>query len=176
MDLVVSILAIVGLGATGMSSLETSDWSTHMELMPLGLTQIFPQQQDAQVLPVTAQAQIGTALIQLEVAQTAQQQALGLMFRTALPDDRGMLFPFAEPRVAHFWMKNCKIALDMIFIRNGMIKAIQADAPPCNHSFCQTYSSNVVVDQVIELRGGRAQELGVKIGDRIQVQSLSPQS
>lgn len=131
------------------------------------------QENQGQMLPITAQAKIGQQVIQLEVAKTPQQQALGLMFRTSLPDERGMLFPFNRPRIAGFWMKNCKIALDMIFLRNGVVKAIQVQAPPCQQEPCPSYGPDVPVDMVIELRGGRSQELGVKVGDRIPIQFLN---
>ena len=50
--------------------------------------------QEGQVLPITAQAKISGQIINLEVAKTLQEQAIGLMYRTELPDDQGMLFSF----------------------------------------------------------------------------------
>ncbi|NEP16388.1 MAG: DUF192 domain-containing protein [Leptolyngbya sp. SIO4C1] len=127
-----------------------------------------------QILPITAQAAVGSEVIQLEVAQTAEQQATGLMYRTALADNRGMLFPFESPRRTAFWMKNVPIALDMVFLLNGRVQAIQAEAPPCATEPCPVYGpSRLLVDQVIELRGGRAAELGLEPGDRIEISSLS---
>jgi hypothetical protein len=136
---------------------------------------IITQENRGQMLPITAKAKIGAVVINLEVAKTPQQQALGLMYRTDLADNRGMLFPFAQPRVVGFWMKDCKIPLDMIFLRDGVVKAIQVNAPPCQQEPCPTYGPNVPVDQVIELRGGRSQELGVKVGDRIPINFLNSQ-
>ena len=72
-----------------------------------------PQIEQGQQLPTTAIAHISQENIQLEVAQTPQQQAIGLMFRESLADDRGMLFPFDSKRIARFWMKNVPISLDM---------------------------------------------------------------
>lgn len=131
-----------------------------------------PTENLGQMLPVTAQTTIGGEVIQLEVAQTPQQQQMGLMFRTSLADNRGMLFPFSPPRIVGFWMKNCKIPLDMIFIRDGIVQAIEVSAPPCTAAPCPTYGPDVPIDQVIELRGGRSQELGVKPGDRIVIEPL----
>jgi uncharacterized protein len=128
-----------------------------------------------QTLPITAQTTIAGKLIQLEVARTPQEQATGLMGRTSLADDRGMLFLFSPPRPTQFWMKNTLINLDMIFIRNGIVKAIAANVPPCKADPCPTYGSmGEVIDQVIELRGGRSAELGLKVGDRVPVQFLNP--
>ena len=122
------------------------------------------------VLPISARARIADRPIELEVAKTTEQQAMGLMYRTDLPDDRGMLFEFKPARWVNFWMKNCKISLDMIFIRDGVVTAIEVSAPPCTADPCPTYGPDTAVDRVIELRGGRAAELGVKVGDRIAIE------
>ncbi|WP_333056334.1 MULTISPECIES: DUF192 domain-containing protein [unclassified Microcoleus] len=105
--------------------------------------------------------------IGLEVAQTPQEQATGLMFRTELPDDRGMFFPIEPPRNVRFWMKNVFIELDMVFLREGVVQAIIPNVPPCLSETCPNYGPDVPVDGVIELRGGRAAQLGLKVGDRI---------
>jgi uncharacterized membrane protein (UPF0127 family) len=175
MPQVIDRCVVMGLGITviGLALLLTPNEITKRHFMPPLLAQLPSLETKGQMLPITAEAQIGAELIQFEVAQTPQQQALGLMFRTHLPSNRGMLFPLGRPRVVGFWMKNCKISLDLIFLRNGIVQWIQAEAPPCTTEPCPSYGPNVPVDQVIELRGGRAQELGVKVGDRIQVQPLS---
>jgi uncharacterized protein len=132
---------------------------------------------EGQVLPVSARARIAdrplaepSKRIELEVAKTPEQQAMGLMYRTSLPDNRGMLFEFKPARWVNFWMKNCQISLDMIFIRDGVVTAIQAGAPPCTAEPCPTYGPDTTVDRVIELRSGRAAELGLKVGDRIAIE------
>lgn len=127
-----------------------------------------------QSLPITAQAKIAGKTIQLEVARTPDQQRIGLMNRTSLASDRGMLFLFNPARPTQFWMKNTLISLDMLFLRNGVIKVIEKNVPPCKADPCRTYGSlSEPIDQVIELRGGRASELGLKVGDRLPVRFLS---
>jgi uncharacterized protein len=123
-----------------------------------------------QVLPVSARSRIADRPIELEVAKTSEQQAMGLMYRTSLADDRGMLFEFKPARGVNFWMKNCKISLDLIFLRDGVVEAISAETPPCTADPCPTYGPNTPVDRVIEIRGGRAAELGLKVGDRIEIE------
>jgi hypothetical protein len=126
-----------------------------------------------QVLPVSARARLGGETIDLEVTSTPQQQALGLMYRRELPDNRGMLFGFDPPRPVSFWMKNVPIPLDMIFVRDGKITAIESEVPPCQSQVCPTYGPLTPVDRVIELRGGRAAELGLQVGDRIEIEFFS---
>ena len=129
-----------------------------------------------QVLPVSARTRIADRPIQLEVAKTVEQQDIGLMYRTSLADDRGMLFEFKLAQRVSFWMKNCKISLDMIFLRDGVVEAIEHSAPPCTANPCPTYKPDTAVNRVIELRGGRATELGVKVGDRIKIEFLPQQT
>ncbi|MGE5657504.1 MAG: DUF192 domain-containing protein [Actinomycetota bacterium] len=135
-------------------------------------TVVQAQQHLGQRLPIAAEATIAGQAIQLEVAKTPEQQAMGLMYRTSLPDNQGMLFAFTPARPVRFWMKNCQMSLDMIFVRGGVVQAVAANTPPCQAEPCPTYGPNVTVDQVIELRGGRAAELGVKAGDRIAIRWL----
>lgn len=127
-----------------------------------------------QMLPIRATATMGGEVIQLEVTETPEQQALGLMFRDRLPDNRGMLFSFDPPRPVGFWMKNVRISLDMIFLRNGEVRHIAANVPPCNKPDpeCPAYGPPEVIDRVIELRGGRAKELGLEVGDLITIEFL----
>ena len=99
----------------------------------------------------------------VEVADTDAKQAQGLMFRSNLAADAGMLFEFAEPKVATIWMKNTEISLDLVFIRsNGKIVKIEHGAQPQS---LRSASSEVVVAAVLELPAGRAQDLGISPGD-----------
>ena len=95
----------------------------------------------------------------VEVARTAEEQAQGLMHRTSLPADGGMLFPFARPRIASFWMKNTLIPLDMIFIRaDGSVDRIAENTIP---ESLEPVVSGGEVSAVLELAGGTAARLGI---------------
>lgn len=122
-----------------------------------------------QNLPISAKVTLGKEEIELEVTETSQQQQLGLMFRQSLPENRGMLFSFSPPRMVSFWMKNVVIPLDMIFIYDGKIKAIESNVPPCNVDPCPVYGPNALIDGVIELKGGRAKELNLTVGDDVKI-------
>ncbi|MFN3620040.1 DUF192 domain-containing protein [Sphingorhabdus sp.] len=101
----------------------------------------------------------------VEVARTTAQQAKGLMFRTELPDNAGMIFPFPEPRIASFWMKNTVISLDIIFVRaNGTIESIADNTVPYS---TVPVASGEPVTAVLELRGGLAAEMGIAAGDNV---------
>jgi uncharacterized membrane protein (UPF0127 family) len=102
----------------------------------------------------------------VEIARTSMQQAKGLMFRSELADDKGMVFPFPETRGASFWMKNTFIPLDIIFVRaDGSIENIAANTTPYS---TDPVLSTAPVAAVLELRGGLAAELGIKPGDKVR--------
>ncbi len=131
--------------------------------------------QQVQKLPVSAQVNINGQTIRLEVARTSEEQSIGLMNRTDLAKDRGMLFVFSPPRPVSFWMKNTLIPLDMVFMSNGVVKYIGTQIPPCAGDPCPSYGPEpkIDIDGVIELRGGRAAELNLKIDDRLKVSKYS---
>jgi len=131
-----------------------------------------PETALGQSLPISAQFVVGDRVLGLEVAQTAEQQATGLMHRTTLADDRGMLFEFNPPQSVRFWMKNVAIPLDMIFIKDGKVKVIAKAVPPCKTTPCPTYGPGTPIDRVIELRGGRTTELGLEVGEPVKITFL----
>ncbi|MEP7351413.1 MAG: DUF192 domain-containing protein [Sphingorhabdus sp.] len=110
-----------------------------------------------------------TRAFTVEVAANSMEQAKGMMFRTELADNRGMIFPFPEARMASFWMKNTVIPLDIIFIRaNGTIESIAENAIPYS---TVPVEAGEPVTAVLELRGGLAAELGIGAGDKVRWQS-----
>jgi uncharacterized membrane protein (UPF0127 family) len=123
-----------------------------------------------QKLPISASANIANQQINLEVARTPRQREKGLMYRTSLAANRGMLFVYEPPQPVSFWMRNTKIPLDMVFLRDGRVKLLKVNVPPCRvNSSCPIYETDTAIDQVVELRAGRAAELGLKIGDRVNI-------
>jgi uncharacterized membrane protein (UPF0127 family) len=104
--------------------------------------------------------------IDIEVAEDPQEKAMGLMFRTELADNRGMLFPYSEARELSMWMRNTYIPLDMLFIRpDGVIHRIEVRAEPMSE---RIISSQGNVSAVLELPGGATERLGIKAGDRVR--------
>ncbi|HEY1890192.1 MAG TPA: DUF192 domain-containing protein [Steroidobacteraceae bacterium] len=102
---------------------------------------------------------------QIWIADTPARQEQGLMFVRDLPRSQGMIFPQGSPQVAHFWMKNTYIPLDMVFIgEDGRIAKIIANAHPFS---LDVLSSDVPVVAVLEILGGEAQALGLSVGDRV---------
>lgn len=101
----------------------------------------------------------------IEMADTDERRALGLMYRTSLPQDAGMLFDFKTDSPVAMWMRNTRIPLDMLFIRrDGRIANIAQRTVPFSET--SIYSSGPV-RAVLELNGGTAERLGLKPGDRV---------
>ena len=119
-----------------------------------------------EVAPLTVTSGSKTHRFLVEMARSDAEQAKGLMFRTELGPDEGMLFPRNPPDIASFWMKNTPLPLDIIFVGvDGRIINIAANTTP--------YSLDPVVADgltgaVLELRGGRAAELGIGPGDKVE--------
>jgi uncharacterized protein len=117
-------------------------------------------------VPLTIESSGKTNRFVVEVAETGEQQARGLMFRKSLAPDRGMVFPRDPPGDASFWMKNTLIPLDMIFIRtDGTIARIAENTVPMS---LDPVPSLEPVGAVLEIAGGRSAELGIKAGDRVR--------
>lgn len=107
----------------------------------------------------------GERAIEVEVAETPQEKAVGLMFRRSLPESSGMLFPYEAPQEVTMWMRNTFIPLDMVFIRaDGVVHRIEARTEPLSE---RTIASRGPVTAVLELAGGVAEKLGLRPGDRV---------
>jgi uncharacterized membrane protein (UPF0127 family) len=99
------------------------------------------------------------------IADNAARQEQGLMFVRDLPEGQGMLFPQKKLRQMSMWMKNTYVELDMVFIgKKGAIDQIIEHAHPLS---LETLSSKEPVSAVLELKGGEAARLELKVGDRV---------
>lgn len=106
-----------------------------------------------------------TVQLKVEIAADDAARAYGLMNRTSMPDDHGMLFVFPDNAPRTFWMHNTLIPLDMLFIAaDGTILHIHANAHPNDDT---PIPSRFAVPQVLEINGGAAAKWGVKEGDRV---------
>jgi uncharacterized membrane protein (UPF0127 family) len=116
-------------------------------------------------IPLTIQTARGVRKFSVEIARTEQEQAKGLMFRTSLPDNGGMIFPMRQPGPVAFWMKNTPLPLDIIFIRaDGTIARIAAETVPYSLDLVE---SGEPVTAVLEIAGGAAAAAGIQEGDRV---------
>ena len=118
-----------------------------------------------QVIPLTIVSANGRHAFRVEVVRSEAEQAKGLMFRTAMGTNEGMIFPMEPARQASFWMKNTVIALDLVFIGpDKRIESIAANAVPYALA---PIGSKGSVSAVLELNGGRAAQLGLAPGDKV---------
>ena len=110
--------------------------------------------------------------VALEVPRTWHQYTLGLQLRPPLPAGRGMWFAYRPARVARFWMHRTPQPLDMVFVRNGRVIAIETAAAPCMRLPCLSYGPNEPVDGVLELAAGKASRLDLRVGSPLRVELL----
>jgi uncharacterized membrane protein (UPF0127 family) len=108
----------------------------------------------------------GAQVVSVEITETVEEKAKGLMFRTKLADNEGMLFSYDRPQEITMWMRNTLIPLDMVFIRpNGVVHRIEAWTRPLSEAIVASQGD---VSACLELAGGAAERMGLRPGDRIE--------
>ena len=121
---------------------------------------------------LTIETKRGPVAFDIEIATTAAERAKGLMYRTELAPNAGMLFDFETDQQVYMWMKNTYIPLDMLFIRaDGRVASIATDTTPLS---TQTIESGAVVRAVLELPAGTAKAKGIAIGDTVLHRMFAP--
>ena len=119
----------------------------------------------SKIEPLTIATEGDAVMFTVEIADTEELRARGLMFRQRLPADKGMLFDFGEPRPVSMWMKNTYIPLDMLFIRpDGSIAYIAENTVPKS---LDAIGVQEPVLGVLELAAGTARKHGIRAGDMV---------
>lgn len=111
----------------------------------------------------------------VEIADDLAEQAQGLMFRRELAPDHGMLFVYGRAQPQGFWMKNCYIALDIMFFDDDA-RYINGHygVPPCQRDPCPIYASNRDARYVLELGAGIGKALALAPGDELSLPVTRP--
>ena len=108
----------------------------------------------------------GRHVFQVEIANNDATREHGLMDRRYMAPDHGMLFAFDREEPVSFWMKNTYIPLDMIFIApSGVVTHIAANAEPLSERVVPSGGPSIAV---LELNGGMAASIGLKVGDKVR--------
>ena len=108
----------------------------------------------------------GQAVFSVEIADTPQDRARGLMFRESMPRGAGMLFVYDKPQSVSFWMKNTLIGLDMLFAdKTGRIMRVHSNAIPGDLT---PIPGGDNIFAVLEINGGLAQSYGITEGSEIR--------
>jgi uncharacterized membrane protein (UPF0127 family) len=124
---------------------------------------------DSRLIPIHTPSGV---TIQAEIADTPRKRATGLMFRDHLKKDHGMLFFFSEPQAWTFWMKNTKIALDLIWLDGKKrVVHIERSVPICTRTddSCPQYRPNSDEAMfVLEIAGGTVESYKIEKGSKLQ--------
>jgi len=103
--------------------------------------------------------------IDIEIADDDSKREVGMMGRPTMEEHQGMLFVLEQEQMASFWMKNCPLPLDMIFINKlGEIVTICKNTTPFSE---QSYSATALTLFVLEVNAGFTDKYGIKEGDKI---------
>ena len=118
----------------------------------------------------TPWVELGGQRYVVEIADDDAERARGLMFRDAMPIDRGMLFIHDREEPQAYWMKNTKIPLDILYFDNTRkLVAQQRDVPPCTAgNGCPSYPSDAPARYVLELNAGEAAKLKLQNGAELK--------
>ena len=109
--------------------------------------------------------------VDVEVAVSDEERAVGLMNRESLPEDAGMIFVFPEEHTGGFWMKDTLIPLSIAFADgDGRILRI-LDMEPCEADPCRIYDPDVSYRSALEVNRGAFSEWGVEEGDRLRLET-----
>lgn len=111
----------------------------------------------------------GNVIVNVEIADDAEERALGLMFREFLDDKNGMFFVFDYEDFHSFWMKNTLIPLDIIFISENFEIVDIIYAEPCKTDQCESYKPVKAAKYVLEVNGNFTINNDIKIGNKIKV-------
>lgn len=107
-----------------------------------------------------------------ELAQTAQERSRGLMFRKDLAENQAMLFIFETEDIYPFWMKNTLIPLDIIWLaQDQKVVFISKNSQPCFQEICPSITPDGKAFYVLELKAGKAEEMGLGIGDWLEIKN-----
>jgi len=113
--------------------------------------------------------------LKAELADTPQKIVNGLSGRPNLPRQTGMLFVFDQPQIVRFWMPYMQFPIDMIFLRDNLVVAIEKNVP--NHppdtplEDLPVYSPDRLVDMVLEVNAGWSDKNNIEIGDQLIINS-----
>lgn len=122
----------------------------------------------AQLREVTVISGNGETVLLLEVADTSEEHAEGLMFRRNLAKNSGMFFVFPEEISKDFWMKNTLLPLDILFVSNDGLIVDMASMIPCKRDPCTVYQSALPYRYAIEVNEGFLRQHRVRRGDRVR--------
>jgi len=113
----------------------------------------------------------GQARFSIEIADTPETRALGLMHRTSMPASAGMLFVYERPQMLSFWMRNTLIPLDMLFIdASGVVQHIHANAIPGDET---PIVGGRDLLAALEINGGLAERMGITVGTQLRHPAFS---
>lgn len=132
-------------------------------LLALNPAAVSAQDAMSKIEPLSITTETDVALFTVEIADTDELRERGLMFRQRMPEDKGMLFDFGQPRTVAMWMKNTYIPLDMLFIRaDGTIAYIAENTVPKS---LDAIGVQEPILAVLELAGGTTKKKAIKAGD-----------
>lgn len=127
-----------------------------------------PKTASPETMEVAVQTAGGSERVRVEIANNDEERQRGYMYRDEIPEGTGMWFVFQSEQPLSFWMKNTKVALDIIFVdKNFKIINIAKNATPCTDDPCLNYYSKGNAQFVLEVPAGYAEKHHFETGNLI---------
>ena len=114
-------------------------------------------------------------VLDVEIADTPEKVQRGYMFREKISDNEGMLFMFPTPGFHNFWMKNCKVGLDIAWLdEQWKVVHLEENLPPCAADPCPSWGPLKAARYVLEVRAGLAAVDGLRPGSNVVFVPVAP--
>ena len=118
---------------------------------------------------VVIETPAGSVAVRVEIARSPAERERGLMHRTRLDPDAGMIFVFEQSAPHGFWMRNTLIPLDLLFLaEDGQVAAVVERQPLS----LEVGDGGVESRYVLEVNGGWARAHGVRPGARVRFENV----
>ena len=109
----------------------------------------------------------------LEIASTPEERARGYMYRSRVTDEEGMLFIFPQSDFHAFWMKNCQVSLDILWLSDDLtVVYLQEKVPPCRRDPCPSYPPMSRARYVLEIASGMAKKTHLQVGEKLRLSGI----
>ena len=114
-------------------------------------------------------AEINGHTFSLYLAQTSQEQSIGLAKYNKIDQNQGMIFLFNKSDYYSFWMKDMKFPIDIIFISDNKVVDIFDKVPVWPNENLPVYTTKTKANKVLEINAGLAKKYSIKIGDLVKL-------
>ena len=140
-------------------------------LVSLGVFVFFNTGEVAETADTNVVWRVGEEVITLDIADTPESRRQGLSGRESLDEDKGLLFVMERPSIYGFWMKDMNFPIDILWL-DRKLKVVHIETAVSPNSYPRVYRPTEPALYVIEVNAGKANKLGVNLGEKLDITGL----